>query len=103
MDIIFGKHDGCNQEYCWTVPKQFINDVSKGCIMLVDTIHGKQIARATTDVISGKGAEDIALRQGAYHPIKSVIGVVTAEMREYIVRDYLRDCLINLDSYKVPF
>jgi hypothetical protein len=74
MNIIFAKH-GVNEprEFCFSVPDNMVGDIQKGMMLYVETMHGNTVAYATTGVISGAGAEDVALQRGAYFPLKSVL------------------------------
>lgn len=82
MNIVFAKHDNCDKEFCFEVPDGMA--ISKGDILLVDTMHGKTLATATTGVISGEGAGDVALKAGAYFPLKKVLSSMGAQLRIYI-------------------
>lgn len=88
MNIIFAKHDTATAtEYAFLVPDGMAKHIKQGDILWVDTMYGERVAVATTGVLSGDGARDIALRHGAYEPMKSVISYANAEMRKWIVRN----------------
>lgn len=84
MNIIFAKHDCCEKDFCFEVPSEMVKYISKGDILFVDTVRGHDIATAVSGVISGDGAIDIALKSGAYEPIKKVISFVNKQMGQYI-------------------
>lgn len=84
MKIIFGKHDGCSTDFCWIVPENAEYDISKGDILLVQTQRGLDIATATTDVISGDGVLAVAIKAGAYLPLKKVVTYADSKMQQYI-------------------
>lgn len=86
MNVIFARHDGCQKDFCWQVPDNLKNYISKSDILLVDTMGGLDIATAITGVISGDGARDIAENKGAYFPLKSVVSFANDELRRYIAR-----------------
>lgn len=85
MNIIFARH-GTAAEYAFSVPDSMAKRIKQGDILWVDTMYGEQVAVATTGVISGDGAKDIALRHGAYEPLKSVISYANAEMQKWITQ-----------------
>lgn len=84
MNIIFARHDGCQKDFCWQVPDNLKDYISKGDILLVNTMRGLDIATATTGVVSGDGAMDIASSSGAYFPLKSVVSFVNKDLKRYI-------------------
>lgn len=86
MNIIFAKHSG-SKEYVFSVPDNMAHRIKKGDILLVDTMRGDSIAIATTGVISGAGAIDIAKRSGAYQPLKRVITYANEAMQNWIVQN----------------
>lgn len=88
MDIVFVKH-GTSKEYCFYVPKELVTYVKKGIPVLVETKGGLDMGETTTDVVSGDGAVDIAMRNGAYFPLKPIISVVNDNVKEYIENRYL--------------
>lgn len=84
MNVIFAKHDCCEKEYCWEVPDEFKDYIVKGDFLLVNTIKGIDIATASTGIITGNGAIDVAEKSGAYFPLRKVISFVGAPMKNYI-------------------
>lgn len=85
MNIIFARHDGCQKDFCWQVPDNLKDYISKGDILHVETMRGLDIATAATGVISGDGARDIAESKGAYFPLKSVVSFVNKDLEKYIL------------------
>ena len=102
--IVFAKHDGCEKEFLFEVPDGM--EVKYDDILLVDTIKGKQIARATGDMSTRDYPDDILLRLGAYLPLKRVLAVAGREIQEYIKTVVIRDIIVNLEVQKqgdLPF
>lgn len=83
VNIVFAKHDGVNKKFCWSVPDGLVDKIKKGDILLVDTVRGVQIAIATSGVISGEGASDVAQQAGAIC-LKSVISAVDDRLYRYV-------------------
>lgn len=96
MNIVFAHHIGNDTEYCFGVTDEQKEWIEKDNLLLVNTIRGRQLAIATSDVISGKGAAYVARKFGAYFPLKTVIAFATQEMV-----DYLNGLCYNLYSAKV--
>lgn len=71
MKYILAKHQKHSKEYVFQVPEDI--KVHRGDLLLVDTIRGEQLATATSDIFEGDGATEIAIRFGAYLPIRKVI------------------------------
>jgi hypothetical protein len=84
LNIIFAKHDCCDKEFCFEVPDSMAKYIVKGDILLVDTLKGITLATATSSVVAGNGAEDVALKSGAYLPLKRVISFADQKMQTYI-------------------
>lgn len=104
ITIVFAEHDGDKKEYLFEVPEGMA--VKNGDILLVDTIKGKQIARATGDMSTGDYTDDILLRFGAYLPLKRVLAVAGREIQEYIKTVVIRDIIVSLEVQKqgdLPF
>jgi hypothetical protein len=102
--IVFARHEGDKKEYLFEVPEGM--KVKHDDILLVDTIKGKQIARATGDMSTGDYTDDILLRLGAYLPLKRVLAVAGEEIQEYIKTVVIRDIIVNLKAQKqgdLPF
>ena len=79
---VFAKHDGCNKEFVFAVPPWM--SVHKGDVLLVETKDGRAIATATSNIIEGEDVEQVALRFGAYLPLKKVLQVCGPELQKYI-------------------
>jgi len=92
MRIIFARHDGDVREYVFEIGKD--QDISKGDLLLVDTKYGRKIAIATTGVIEGSGAKEVAMKQGAYFPLRKVITYANWEM-VHNIREAARTELIS--------
>lgn len=84
MNIIFAKHYAA-KAFAFEVPEHLAGRLKKGDILLVNTNRGDELATATTGVIGGEGAMDIAKANGAYEPLKSVISYLSPEMEKYIM------------------
>lgn len=80
--IIFAKHPNLNKEYVFAVP--YYMDVRKGNTLLVETSKGAQVAIATSDIIECENADEIAVRYGAYLPLKPVINCVNDQLVNFI-------------------
>ena len=101
--IVFARHDGCEKEFLFEVPQRMV--VKSGDILLVETMHGKQIAQATVDMSTGDYPDDILLRLGAYLPLKRVLAVAGREIQEYIIEDVINGVIATLENEKqgLPF
>lgn len=82
--LVFAKHDGCNKEYLFAVP--WYLEVRKGDILLVSTSKGLTIATATSEMFEGQNIDEIAVRFGAYLPLKEVKQVAGKMLQAYISR-----------------
>ena len=80
--VVFAKHDSCSQEFLFAVP--WYMEVRKGDVLLVDTMHGKVIATATTEMFEGRDIDEVATKCGAYLPLKEVKAVAGQELQSYI-------------------
>lgn len=98
MNIIFAKHDGCHDEYCFKVPDNLATHISKGDILLVNTRRGIDIATASTNIVSGDGAVDVAIKNGAYLPLKTVISFANAKMIDCITRKNYNEIISKIWS-----
>lgn len=97
MNIIFAKHDN-EKECCFEVMKQHIRYIRKGDFLLVEINGNTEVVKATTNVISGLGAKDIAEKSGAYFPLRRVISFVDDNIKKYMC-DTMKKLIINtLDS-----
>jgi hypothetical protein len=75
MNIVLVKHNNNPKEFAFYVPEELLPYVKKGSGVLCKTTHGLAYGTATTGVISGDGARDVALAHGAYIPIKPIVGI----------------------------
>lgn len=82
--LVFAKHDGCNKEFLFAVP--FDMEVRKGDVLLVDTMHGRTVATATSEMFEGKNIDEVATKFGAYLPLKEVKQVAGRQIQEYLRR-----------------
>lgn len=82
---VFAKHENSTKEYLFAVPADLYN-IKKGDILLVDTIKGEEIAIATSTIIEGENLDEIALKFGAYLPLKKVKAVLNQRLKEYAER-----------------
>ena len=85
MNIIFARHDDDARQFAFEVSRDQVPYIKKGDILLVDTMLGQTKATATTGVISGEGAVDISLKNGAYLPLKKVITFVPSLLMDAIL------------------
>lgn len=98
MNIIFAKHDDKGKEFCFELTDEQVKYVKKGNLLLVKTCRGNVAATATTDVISGSGAKDVADKSGAYFPLKKVISFIDDNLKEYIYNIIEESVTKKLDS-----
>lgn len=80
--LVFAKHDNCDKEFIFAVPCNF--EIHKGDILLVNTMYGEDIAKATSEIIEGQDLDEVAMRFGAYLPLKEVKQVVGKRLQDYI-------------------
>lgn len=85
--LVFAKHDCCNKEFLFAVP--FDMEVRKGDVLLVDTMHGLTVATATSEMFEGRNIDEVALKFGAYLPLKEVKQVAGRQIQEYLRRKTL--------------
>ena len=95
---VFAKHENSNKEYLFAVPNDLYN-ISKGDILLVDTIKGEEIAIATSTIIEGENLDEIALKFGAYLPLKKVKSVLNQRLKEYVERKEREHILLKIKEY----
>ena len=95
---VFAKHENSNKEYLFAVPNDLYN-IKKGDILLVDTIKGEEIAIATSTIIEGENLDEIALKFGAYLPLKKVKSVLNQRLKEYVERKEREHILLKIKEY----
>lgn len=99
LNVVFVKHGG-SKEYCFEVPNDLVPYIKSGTTVLVNTKRGLDVGEATTGVISGPGARDVAKKNGAYFPLAKVISFLSDEFRKVcrneIVQTIQGECLPNL-------
>lgn len=83
---VFAKHENSSKEYLFAVPTDLYN-INKGDILLVDTKKGEEIAIATSTIIEGENLDEIALKFGAYLPLKKVKAVLNQRLKEHVERN----------------
>ena len=84
MKVIFAKHDRCDKEFMFEVPKGM--NPSEEDILWVDTYRGETTATATSDVIEGENVRQLVERFGAYMPLKLVRTYANEKMVDSIRR-----------------
>ena len=82
--LVFAKHDHCNKEYLFAVP--YYLEVRKGDIILVETSQGITIATPTSEMFEGRKIDEVAVKFGAYLPLKEVKQVAGKALQTYIER-----------------
>lgn len=95
MDIVFAKHNKSDyKEYCFEVPVEIKKQLKKDMMIFVGTRFGKQIAYTTTRVVSGAGAIDVAIKNGANTPLQRVISFVPLEC-EKMIEEQVKNNLVR--------
>ncbi len=101
MNIVFVKHDTA-AEFAFKVPDEMAEYIHKGQTVFVKTMRGLCEATTTTNVISGDGAIDIAMKNGAYQPLKPVVGFIPESYRqkadEAIRQEAMVECRLRVDE-----
>lgn len=92
---VFAKHENLSREYLFAVPNDLYN-INKGDILLVDTKKGEEIAIATSTIIEGENLDEIALKFGAYLPLKKVKAVLNQRLKEYVERNERERILLQI-------
>lgn len=92
---VFAKHENSSKEYLFAVPNDLYN-INKGDILLVDTKKGEEIAIATSTIIEGENLDEIALKFGAYLPLKKVKAVLNQRLKEYVERNERERILLQI-------
>lgn len=103
---VFAKHENSSKEYLFAVPNDLYN-INKGDILLVDTKKGEEIAIATSAIIEGENLDEIALKFGAYLPLKKVKAVLNQRLKEYVERNERERILLQIKelfiNFELPF
>lgn len=73
MNIVMVKHNNSPKEFAFYVPDELVPYVKKGQGVLCQTMHGLAYGTTMTGVISGDGAYDVAIANGAYIPLKPIV------------------------------
>ena len=104
--VVFAKHEKSTKEYLFAVPNDLYN-IKKGDILLVDTIKGEEIAIATSTINEGENLDEIALKFGAYLPLKKVKAVLNQRLKEYVERNERKKILLQIKelffNFELPF
>lgn len=82
--LVFAKHDSCDKEFLFAVP--YYLEVRKGDVLLVRTSKGLTVATATSEMFEGQNIDEIAVKFGAYLPLKEVKQVAGKTLQTYIAR-----------------
>ena len=88
MSIVFAQHLGDSKDYVFEVPDRV--EVKAGDYLLVETMRGLRWVTAVTGEIWGD-AERLALRLGAYLPIRPVVAVIPGEYKEMAAKAMVAD------------
>ena len=73
MNIVLVKHNDQPKQFAFYVPDELIPFVKKDQGVLCQTMRGLAYGTTTTGVITGDGAKDIAIANGAYIPLKPIV------------------------------
>ena len=73
MNIVLVKHNDHPKQFAFYVPDELIPFVKKDQGVLCQTMRGLAYGTTTTGVITGDGAKDIAIANGAYIPLKPIV------------------------------
>lgn len=105
---VFAKHPGEQKEYIFAVVPPM--EVRKGDVLLVETMRGRDVAIATTEMFESRNVDEIAQKFGAYLPLKNVVQVCGKEMQSHFRIKYRRETaadiieeLKNKFVYEIPF
>lgn len=96
MNIVIVKHNNSPKEFAFYVPDELVPYVKKGQGVLCQTMHGLAYATTTTGVISGDGAYDVAIANGAYIPLKPIVGFEhcafanAPRLRKAVTREFMQ-------------
>lgn len=73
MNVVLVKHNDQPKQFAFYVPDELIPFVKKDQGVLCQTMRGLAYGTTTTGVITGDGAKDIAIANGAYIPLKPIV------------------------------
>lgn len=102
MNIVFVKHYS-GKDFAFRVPNELVPHIKKGDTVVVETMRGVTTGICQTGVISGDGALDVALAQGAYLPLKPVIGKSYPELQEVLLNGMRQKVIDLFDISELPF
>lgn len=94
---VFAKHPDSTKEYIFAVPTELYN-IKKGDLLLVDTIKGKQVAIATSTIIEGENLDEVALRFGAYLPLKKVLAVQNETLKYFLEQKIKKELIEKIEE-----
>jgi hypothetical protein len=104
MNIVFVNH-GIGKDFAFRVPDELACHIHKGDTVVVETMRGISTGVCRTGIVSGDGALDKAMQDGAYTPLKPVIGKLYPELKAVIMRD-MQTAIIEIfteSSDEMPF
>jgi hypothetical protein len=104
MNIVYVNH-GAGKDFAFRVPDEMVKHIHKGDIVVCETMYGVKVGICQTGVITGDGALDKAISDGAYQPLKPIIGKLYPELKPVIVEDIRRLIMKGLaeSNDKMPF
>lgn len=94
--LVFAKHDDCPKDFLFSVPPNIA--LHKGDILLVDTAQGPAIAKATSEPFICNDINGLAVKLGAYLPLKNVIQAAGPAIQRYIIKQ-ARTEIVNTVEY----
>jgi hypothetical protein len=107
MNVLLVKHNGCDKNFAFSVSDELASYIRKDDQVIVKTMRGIQLGTAVTGIIKGDGAVDIAISNGAYLPLKPVIGVIPNSIKEAIRNEIVNKIIelikSNIDINDIPF
>lgn len=73
MNIVMVRHNNQPKEFAFYVPDELVPHIKRGQGVLCQTMRGLAYGTTTTGVISGDGAYDVAIANGAYFPMRPIV------------------------------
>ena len=111
-NLVLVTHNG-NDKYVFNIPEYLNKYVHKDVTVVCETKLGLCVGKVISEPISGDGALDFAKLNGAYKPIKNIVGVIPDNVvRGYQQRekDRIKESLMNEvnkivgdEDYGIPF
>jgi hypothetical protein len=96
LQVILGKHDGCDKVYCWYISERKAAHVKAGDLLYVETCKGDRVVTAVTDPLTGDRAIEALSNCGARFPLKRVISFANAIMKGKIMQSFREDVLSEI-------